>query len=304
MRVIYGIGNLSKFKKAVVALGVFDGIHLAHRRILRAAVKQARRIKGTCVALTFFPHPQKQDSLSSLEHRLRLISGLGVDVCLVVSFDKRFSRITAEDFVKDILIARLGAQHIYVGKNFRFGRGAKGDYKLLKRLSREYGFKLKISGIMKINNRAVSSTYIRRLIKKGDLAAAKILLNRPVSVLGTVIKGARLARGLGFPTANIDPHHEVLPPQGVYAARAIFNRRKYRGICYIGRKPTLAAGSPGRPTIEIYIFNFNKNIYGKELEIEFLRKLRNEKKFPSLNILARQISKDILQAEKVFSLPA
>lgn len=297
---------MGKFKKPVVALGVFDGVHRAHRLILRNAVACARRIKGRSIVVTFWPHPQKEESLYSLEHRLRLLGELGIDVCVVINFNKKFAKIPAVDFVKNILFKKIQAYYIYVGKNFRFGKDAEGDFKTLERLSKVYNFKLKGFEVSKINNKPISSTYIRALIKKGDLITAKKLLLRPVSVLGTVIRGGAWGRKLGFPTANINPHHEVLAPSGVYAVKILFNNRKFRGICYIGRKPTFQNLKqryryPKEKHIEVYIFNFKRNIYGEYLETQFIKKIREEKKFPSLHSLAKQVKKDIRIAQALFS---
>ena len=300
MKVIYGIHKIRKLKRPVVALGVFDGVHSAHIRILKAAVQKARRLKGTAVLVTFWPHPQNQPSIYSLEHRLRLVSELGIDVSIVVHFNKAFSRISAEGFVKKILLKKIRAEYILVGKNFRFGHKAKGDYNLLGKLTKQYNFKLKVFPVIKINSRPVSSTYIRRLIIRGDLAAARKILGRPVSVLGTVTRGDSLGRRLGFPTANIDPHHEVLPPSGVYAVRVMLDRRSLKGVCYIGSKPTFKNES--EEMIEVYIFNFKKNIYTKYLEINFLKKIRKEKKLKSSSALIEQIKRDILKAQVYFSL--
>lgn len=306
MKVIYGINKIKKFKKPVVALGVFDGIHRAHRCILRAAAQEARRIKGTSLVLTFWPHPQNEDTLYSLEHRLRLISEIGIDVCIVIKFNKSFARVSAEDFIKNILIDKLGANSIYIGSNFRFGRNAKGDYKMLKRFSQIYNYKLKLFGIIKINNQPISSTYIRRLITRGHLTNAQKLLARPVSVLGTVIRGIGWGRRLGFPTANIDPHNEVIPPAGVYAVRIFYYNNKFKGITYIGGKPTFLRKkikSKGQKlkNIEVYIFNFKKNIYGENLEVQFINKIRDEKKFTNSLPLVTQIKKDITAAKMIFS---
>ena len=310
MKIIRGINKIRKFKKPVAALGVFDGVHLGHRNILKAAVRKACSINGTSVALTFWPHPQKQESLYSLEHRLRLIQELGIDVCVVINFNKKFAKTTAEDFIKNVLVRKLGAHYIYVGKNFRFGKDAKGDCKTLEEFSKRYNFKLKVFNVIKINpvrnttqikskavvsngvnKKAISSTYIRKLIKEGRLEAAEKLLMRRVGILGTVVKGNFLGRRLGFPTANINPHHEVIPPKGVYAVRIIFDSKKLDGICYIGTKPTLKTKRTMH--IEVHIFNFNKNIYGKYLEIQFIKKIRDEIKFDSIPALAAQIKEDI-----------
>lgn len=299
MKVIYGISRIRKCRKAVVTLGVFDGVHCAHRVILKEVVKCARRIKGESLVITFWPHPQKEGSLYSLEHRLRLISELGIDTCIVINFNKAFSRICAEDFIKDILIKKINAHYIYVGKNFRFGKDAKGDFRLLDKLSGIYNFKLKVFDVVRVNHQPISSTYIRWLIAKGDLKSAKNLLCRPVSVLGTVIKGASLGKILGFPTANINPHHQILPPSGVYAASVIFEDKKLNGICYIGTKPTFK--SQTQKHIEVYIFNFSQNIYGKYLEIQFIKKIRHEKRFNSPPALVQQVRRDIQRVKEIFS---
>jgi len=306
MKVIYGLNKIKKFKKPVVALGVFDGVHRGHVHILRSVARMAKRTNGTAMALTFDPHPQRENNIYSLEHRLRLIDKLGIEVCIVINFNQTFSRVLAEDFVSKILVKKIGAAYICVGDNFRFGRGAKGDFALLNRLSRLYNYKLKIFKVIKINGQPVSSTYIRKLIIEGNLKNAQRLLTRPVSILGTVIKGSSLARRLGFPTANINPHHEVLPPSGVYAVKIIFNNRQLNGICYIGTKPTLEAQTANRKpqtdkNVEVYIFNFKQNLYGKYLEIQFVERIREERKFASLQALAEQVKKDITFAKSLFS---
>ena len=301
MRVIFGLAKIKKIPKAVVALGVFDGVHRAHREILKYAVKQARQIKGNSVAVTFWPHPQGQASLYSLRHRLRLIEGIGINICIVINFTPSFANIRAEDFVNDILLDKIGVRYICIGKNFRFGKNAKGDPKLLKKISQQYHFRLKIFEVIKIKYLSISSTSIRRAISRGELKVAQGLLLKPVSVLGTVIHGSSLGRQLGFPTANINPHHEVLPPCGVYAVRIIFQQKRLKGVCYIGTKPTFKAQS--QKHIEAHIFNFKRKIYGKDLEIQFIKKIRNEKRFASVVLLTRQIKKDVFLAKKLLSLP-
>ncbi|MDD5166370.1 MAG: riboflavin biosynthesis protein RibF [Candidatus Omnitrophica bacterium] len=300
MRVINDIRKLGRLDRPVVVLGVFDGVHQGHQKILKAAVTKARAIKGTSVALTFWPHPQKEESLYSLGHRLELIAQNGIDVCVVIEFGRVFAAMKAEDFVKKILIKKIGARYIYVGSNYRFGKGARGGRRLLEKLSRAHGFKLKIFDMIRINHRPISSTAIRKLIKRGDIVRAARLLSRPVSVLGTVVKGDSLARALGFPTANIDPHHEVLPPSGVYAVKIILGKKRLKGISSIGTKPTFKSGRLQH--IEVHIFNFRKNIYGKYLEVQFIKKIRGQEKFSSRLALAGQIKKDVSEAKKILSL--
>lgn len=304
MEIIFGIEKIKKFKKPVVALGVFDGMHRGHRFILRQTLKKAQEIGGTSIAVTFYPHPQAQKSLYSLKHRLTLIDEIGIDVCIVMKFDRAFSRIPAAEFIKNILVGKIGARVIYVGKNFRFGKSAEGDCRLLNKTAKVFGYTFKSFDVIRTKHFPVSSTYIRKLITQGNLSAAEKLLSRPVAVFGTVIKGISLARKFGFPTANIDPHHEILPPSGVYAVRIILGPNIYNGVCNIGTKPTLVTkpeelGSAPQKHIEAYIFDFNKNIYGKDLEIQFIKKLRNELKFHSLELLAKQIKKDIAAAKKI-----
>lgn len=293
MEVVYGLGKIKRYKKPVVALGVFDGVHRAHRRILKYTVDTSRRIHGTSIAVTFYPHPQKKPSLYSLPHRLRLLAELGVAACIVIRFNPKFAAISAVDFIKDILFKKIGANYICVGGNFRFGKYAQGDTGLLAGLSSTYNYKLKVFDVIKIKGRPVSSTYIRKLITRGSLNNAKELLGRRVSVFGTVIKGVSLANKLGFPTANLNPHHEVLPQPGVYAVSVTFEKNKFNGACYIG----------SQQQIEVHIFNFHKNIYGKDLEIQFVKKIRPKIKFKNRKIQIEQIKKDVSCVRRFFSSP-
>lgn len=299
MKVIYGLDKIGRYKRPVVALGVFDGVHRGHKKILMGAVTEARRIQGTSVVLTFWPHPQKQSSLYSLEHRIRLIGELGIDICIVINFNKKFSQILPEEFIEDILFKKIHAYCICIGINFRFGKNASGSHVTLKRFSECYSYKLKVFEVVKVKNLSISSTAIRSLIKNGKLDAAKELLARRVSILGTVVKGSSWGRVMGFPTANINPHHEVIPPNGVYAAWIFIRNKKFRGICYIGTRPTF--GNKISQRIEVYIYNFNKLLYGKYLEIQFIKKIREEAKFNSVYALGEQIKKDINKSNRLFS---
>ncbi|MFH1398155.1 MAG: bifunctional riboflavin kinase/FAD synthetase [Candidatus Omnitrophota bacterium] len=302
MKVIYGINNIGKLNNPVVAMGVFDGVHLGHKLILKEAIAQAKSIKGSSVVLTFDPHPQKEDSLYSLEHRLNLFQRIGIAACIVLNFDQRFSRISAEDFIKDILVKKINPRYVYVGRNFTFGQNARGNFKLLKKLSATCGFKFKVFEIIKINNRPISSTAIRKFILRGDLDQAAKLLSRRVSVLGRVGRGDCLATKLGFPTANIIPQHEILPPDGIYAVKVILKNKSLGGVCYIGSRPTFTKFLNTRSKrVEAHIFKFNANIYGQNLEIQFIRKIRNDKKFSNPLDLIEAIKKDIKKARNSLS---
>jgi riboflavin kinase/FMN adenylyltransferase len=301
MKVIKDINKFRPAGKSVVAVGVFDGLHKAHRRIISAAVNLARQTSKKSLVLTFWPHPQGEKSLNSLPHRLRLIEELGVDVCVVIAFNRGFAAMSAENFVKNILVKRLNPAAVFVGENFRFGKNAAGSVAFLKELSGLHGFKVRSFPVFKTGKSTISSTLIRKLISSGKLKAAEDILMRPVSVLGTVIKGEALATKLGFPTANIEAHHEVLPPAGIYAVRIFLGRHSYPGVCYIGKRPTF---SRNRQSVEVHIFNFKKNIYGLDLEIQFIRNIRKEKKFSSPQGLIKQIKKDVMEVKNILFSPA
>lgn len=321
MKVVSGIGKIKKIRHSVVTLGVFDGLHLGHLRILKETVRYAKQIKGKSVVITFSPHPQRQCNLYSLDHRIRLFKKIGIDICVVIRFTDYFSKIPAPKFIKNFLIKKIHPNCVFVGENFTFGKDARGNPLLLKKYADTYNFKLKIFPVYNLEGKPISSTYIRQLILGGRLSKAARLLGRPVSILGTVVKGSRLARHLGFPTANIRAHHEVLPPSGVYITRVNFHNEKLKGICYIGGKPTFerqkvkpafpAPPAGGRQAgckrqntkhIEVHIFGFNKNLYRKDLEIQFIKKIRNEKNFASVQLLAQQVKKDINLAQFFFGL--
>ena len=277
---------------AVITIGIFDGVHKGHQAILKKAIKEAKIARLKSVVITFDPHPVKILSpgakipfLMSLEHRIRLIKKMGADDCLVMRFTKEFSKLSPKDFIKRVLINKLNLKALVTGGNFLFGFKEKGDIGMLKRLSRAYGFKFYSVAPLKIGGDFISSTMIRRLIEKGDLKSASKMLGRPVTILGTVVKGKRLGRKIGFPTANIDPHHESIPPSGVYSVNVALDKKFYRGILNIS----------GRKIIEVHIFNFKKDIYGRDIEVIFKQKIRDEKKFNSLEGLKKQIQLDILQ---------
>jgi riboflavin kinase/FMN adenylyltransferase len=303
MKIIYGVRKIKRYPRPVVALGVFDGVHRGHRLVLSQAVKKARDIQGTSIAVTFSPHPQNQRSIYSLAHRLRILAELGCDVCVVINFTRAFAKSSADDFIKNILAEKLGSLHIYIGKNFRFGKGASGNSRLLKRYAPAYGYRVKALAVKKIHGRNISSTLIRSLIAAGRLTSAQQLLSRRVSVFGTVVKGISLATRIGFSTANIDPHHEVVPPPGVYLVDVVLGSKKLRGICNIGFRPAFVRQRSAEtdPRIEVHIFNFRGDIYGKDMEVQFIKFMRPEKKFTSLRHLAAQIKKDVQTAKKYFS---
>ncbi|OIO40580.1 MAG: riboflavin biosynthesis protein RibF [Candidatus Omnitrophica bacterium CG1_02_49_10] len=307
MKVIYGIHNLrSKPRKAVLAIGVFDGVHLGHRKVISGAVRTAGKIGGESVVVTFDPHPadifasaEKKPLIVSLKHRIKLISELGVDICLVVKFTGAFADLTPEKFITGFLLKKFGLHTIVIGDDYRFGRRAKGTASAFKSYGRRYGFRVRAVKKLIKNGLSVSSSRIRALIKSGHLKEAATLLGRRVEVLGTVIRGSRIGRRLGYPTANIDPHHEVIPPDGVYVVIAHIVKKRYPGLVNIGRRPTLASGL--KPTVELHVLKYRGMLYGKTVSIGFIKKLRDELKFRDLAGLVEQIRKDEEKGLSIFT---
>lgn len=301
MKTIYGLSNLRRgLHNTVVVVGVFDGLHRGHRYLISKATAAAKKLQSSAVCITFNPHPKGEPYLISLKHRLKLIEAMGIDYCLVITFNTRFAAMPAESFIKYILVKRFHPRAVFVGSQFHFGYRARGDAALLVSLGEECGFKAVPVEELHILGQKASSRHIRNLIRTGKLAQAKKLLGRPVSVLGTVIRGKQRGRMLGYPTANINPHHEVLPKEGVYAVKAIYKNREYNGLCNIGRRPTFGDVDENK-TIEVHLFGFSKKIYGQDIEIQFIRKIRDEKKFSSCEALRLQIKKDQQKALQYLS---
>ncbi|HAH21109.1 MAG: riboflavin biosynthesis protein RibF [Omnitrophica WOR_2 bacterium GWF2_43_52] len=301
MKTTFGLSNLSReLHNTVVVIGVFDGLHRGHRYLINKAAAAAKKLHASAVCITFDPHPKGEPYLISLKHRLRLIEAMGIDYCVVITFNTRFAAMPAESFVKDILVKRFHPQAVFVGSQFRFGYRAQGDAALLASLGEDYGFKGVGIKELHISGQKASSRHIRDLIRTGKLSQAKKLLGRDVSVLGTVIRGKQRGRILGYPTANINPHHEVLPQEGVYAVKVMYKCKVYKGVCNIGYRPTFGSSDENK-TVEVHMCAFSKEIYGEDIEINFIRKIRDEKKFSSSEALRLQIKKDQQKALQYLS---
>ena len=301
---IVKLKNLKQQKPpAVVTVGIFDGVHTGHKKIFSELVSQAKKLKAISVVLTFDPHPEKVlkgkksiAMLSSLKHRLSLLSASGIDLCVVVRFNKKFAQKDTESFIKNILIKKLNMKKLVVGGSFSFGSDNTHTILSLRDIAKEIGFDLKFVNPKKHNKHIISSSIIRSLIEKGKLQKASRLLGRPVSVLGVVVHGRKRGRILGFKTANINPHHEAIPPTGVYASYTVINKKVYKSVLNIGRRPTFAGKDP---SVEVHIFGINKNLYGKDIEVYFAKRLRSEKKFKTISQLRVQILKDTAVARSI-----
>ena len=260
-------------------------------------VKKARQIRGTAMVMTFFPHPVHVlhprihlPLIASFPYRLKLLENFGIDVCLAVHFTKRFSHLSPQQFIERYIVNAIKAKIVVVGDDFRFGKHRRGTLEIFQEAGKQYGFKVIGLQVVKRNRKVISSTSIRKWIAQGRFAQASRLLGRPVTLFGKVIPGDKRGKKLGFPTANIRLTNEVIPPLGVYVVDVSLGHKKYAGLANVGCRPSFHQN--GRVHFEVHILNFKKNIYGQEIAVEFLKKLRNEKRFSSKEDLIRQIRRD------------
>jgi riboflavin kinase/FMN adenylyltransferase len=295
-------------RPSVVALGVFDGVHLGHRAILDTAVARAGAIDGdgpsrsgvTAVACTFDPHPAEilqpdraPKPITTLEERLALIAESGISLTAVVPFTRALAAVEPEAFVGDILVGRLGAREIVVGFNHRFGRGARGDERLLRELGSRLGFHTEVVPQTELDGAPVSSSAIRSALQRADVESAARMLGRPYFVSGEVVEGDRRGRTLGFPTANIAAERQVLVPTGVYACRLHLGDVVHPAVLNAGVRPTF--GEKGF-TLEAHVIDFSGDLYGRSVRLDFVRHIRAERKFPGVEALKAQIAADTAAA--------
>ena len=308
MKLYHGI-NDRKIKPAprAVAIGVFDGVHRGHRKILNRMLAEARRFRLRPTVITFDPHPNrvlrprsKEPILMSLPHRLRIFKALGAAETIVIHFNKKIAVISRREFLEEVLLKQLNMRSLTVGHDFRFGCKGAGNTAFLKAESRRLKFKLSLIQALKHGREIISSTRIRQLVERGELKKARQMLGRPVSVYGTVVRGRGRGRSTGFPTANLNMHHETLPPNGVYAAYGFLGGRRLKGVIHIGVRPTF---KDQQKSLEAHFLNFHKNIYGKELELIFIARLRDTRKFKSSALLQAAIRNDIRETLFLFTKP-
>jgi len=299
MKVIYSPGKLKKvIDNAVLAIGVFDGMHLGHQKLIRRSIALARKNRGKAVVLTFHPHPVQVlrpetylPYIVSVPYRLKLIAETGVDICVLEKFTKKFSQLTPQKFVENYLLGFIRPKVIIVGEDFRFGSDREGDLSTFRRLGRRWGFKVNAVTSLKGSQKKIGSTLIRKEIAAGHLTKAEKMLGRPVSIMAKVVRGKSRGRILGFPTANLKLDAEVLPPLGVYAVKVLIEGKRCKGMANIGHRPSFEpTNSP--ITVEVHLFDFDRNIYGSEIVVEFIKKIRQERKFNSPESLIDQLRKD------------
>lgn len=298
MRAISASGRgKKKFKNAVLAIGVFDGVHLGHQALIKAAIRRARIIHGDPVVMTFMPHPVsvlrpeiRLAYINSLPYRIRLIQELGAG-CIVVPFTKQFSCLTPQEFIERCLVQYVQPKEIFVGDDFRFGRDRGGTLSGFQAAGQIHGFKVNVVRAVKGGRRKIGSSAIRRLISCGKLKAAGRLLGRNFAMMGRVVKGDGRGKRLGFPTANIHIGRELIPPLGVYAVKVRVGSRILNGMANVGRRPSFR-GPHGDVNVETHLFGFKGTLYRKEIIVEFIQKIRNEKTFASTDQLTAQLHHD------------
>jgi len=285
----------------VLTVGTFDGVHLGHRKIIARLHDLAKAINGESVIFTFDPHPRKIVApaetnlrlLTTLDEKIELFEQSGIDHLIIYPFTPEFAQLTYEEFVEQILVGQIHTKSLVVGYDHKFGKGRLGDFEFLKRCADRHEFQIEKLDVLLMNESNVSSTKIREAIQTGDFDTANAYLGYPFALHGTVVEGQRLGRQIQFPTANIessDPD-KIIPGYGVYAVQAKVQNKTYQGMLNIGSRPTVNNNADHR-SIEVHLLDFDSDIYGEHLELIFFRKLREEKKFESLDALKEQLAND------------
>jgi riboflavin kinase/FMN adenylyltransferase len=301
VRRLDGLAALSPaaFRRPVVTIGVFDGVHRGHRHVLERLRAFADREGGEAVVVTFDTHPrailagEAPKPLLSLAHRLLLLERLGVDATVVLPFDEATRDIPYETFVADVLATRLGARGLLFGYNTNFGKGGLGTFETVRPVARRLGLLVEEAPPIAVRGKPISATRIRDAIASGDLAEAEELLGRPHSLFGVVVPGDGRGRTLGFPTANVDLEGELLPPSGVYQVVATVRGQRYAAVANVGVRPTFPGARSPRPLLEVHVPGISFDFYGERIEVELVRKIRDEAKFESKEALVAQIRRDV-----------
>ena len=305
MKIFHGSENANILRPTVLTLGVFDGLHLGHQRIMQTVVERARAVEAHATAITFDPHPRAvlhpesaPPLLQTLDQRLANLEVLGVEQTIVIPFTREFASQPAEDFMSDIIHDRLHAKEVYLGKGFAFGKDRGGNIALLKSMSEKLGFVADEVDEVRLRGHRVSSSKIRQLLAEGRINLARRMLGRPYGVEGVIIRGNRRGHTIGFPTANLKPHNRVIPRYGVYATASLVGGTWRKSITNIGVRPTFE--NDADPSIESYIFDFDGDLYGDVLRVRFLHRIRDERKFNGINELKAQIERDTRRARNYF----
>jgi len=306
MKIFHGTDNANILRGTVLTLGVFDGLHLGHQRIMQTVVERAKANELVPTAITFDPHPRAvlhpenaPPLLQTLDQRLANFEFLGIKQAIVIPFNKAFAETDAETFLHDIVYERLQAREVYLGRGFFFGKNRGGNIELLNEMSKTLGFFADEVAEVQLRGTRISSSKIRRLLADGKVNLARRMLGRPYGVEGQIIHGFERGRTIGFPTANLKPHNRVIPKFGVYATAVLINDVWRKSITNVGVRPTFEDESA--PSIESYIFDFDGDLYGDVLRVRFLHRIRDERKFNGINELKAQIERDTQHTLNYFS---
>ena len=300
MKIYNNFSDFVKVPNAIVTIGTFDGVHLGHQAILKDMVKTAKEIGGETVVITFYPHPRQVLNINAAnlrfittqEEKLQLLEKSGVDNVIVVNFTKEFSRVSSEDFIRDYIIEHINPVKLVIGYDHHFGNNRMGDFSLLSEMQNKYNFKVQRIEAHDVENIAVSSTKIRLSLQQGDVSRANALLGYQFSYIGKVVSGNKIGRELGYRTANIEVEREfrLIETSGVYATYVDYEGKEYKSMTYIGKKPTI--NNDEIENIEVHLFDFDGDLYDKEIKVRFVKRIRGEQKFESLDALKKQIQID------------
>jgi riboflavin kinase/FMN adenylyltransferase len=309
VKVYHGIDNFSKIAYPVVTTGTFDGVHLGHMTIINRLKEVAKKQGGETVLLTFFPHPRmvlQEDNdlklINTLKEKIDLLEKAGIDHLIIHPFTKEFSRLTSLEFVRDLIVNKIGTKRLVIGYDHHFGRNREGSFDHLIEFGPLYGFEVEEIPAQDIDDVNVSSTKIRNALIEGDLKTANEYLTHPFSISGKVVSGAQNGRKLGYPTANIavEENYKLIPAYGIYAVKIKHGSKRYRGMLNIGVRPTIAEAD-GKPTIEVNIFDFNGDLYGESISVQLIERIRAEEKFPTLEALKLQMEEDKLNSLNILN---
>ncbi len=310
MKVFKSLSEVEKNKDTVLTLGTFDGIHLGHKKIIEGVIEKASQTGGRSLLITFDPHPRTIVSktgvrlLNTLPEKLEILGSLGIENILVINFTKEFSQLESEEFIKEYIVDKIGVREIVIGYDHHFGKGRGGDEHTLRELGVKHGFGVTKVNAVYVDGISVSSTKIRNVLVNGDVQQASILLGRLYSFTGTIIKGDGRGKTLGFPTANIKLNNEskLLPAIGIYAVEVYVNGKKYYGLLSIGRRPTFYID--GLVTTEVYIIDFDADIYGEQVTVNMVERIRGEERFSSTEALISKMHEDKEAGLEIFNKPA
>ena len=305
MKIFHGTENARILRPIVLTLGVFDGLHLGHQKIMATVVEQAVAINAVPTAITFDPHPravlQPENApplLQTLDQRLNALEVLGIEQTIIIRFNRDFASNSAEEFLRDIVFERLQAREIYLGKGFAFGRNRSGNIDLLRKLSAELGFFADEVDEVTLRGNRISSSRIRQLLSEGKVNLARAMLGRPYGVEGRVVRGNQRGRTIGFPTANLQTVNRVVPRSGVYVTATLIENAWRRSITNVGVRPTFE--NQAEPTIETYVIDWEGDLYGDVSRVRFLHRIRDERKFGGIEELKTQIARDLKKAARYF----